>query len=93
MSEKKEHPMQPVVFDKHRVARFKQNKIVRYLIDNGSIDLNHIAIKVLPKEDQEQFAQLLGYSVCGFGDLSYARRKTVEKADALVDELIKNRKR
>lgn len=93
MSKKKEHPMQPIILDKHGIARFKENSIVRYLIDNGNISLNDIEILQFSKEDYEQFNQLLGYSVSGFGDLNYVRKKTVEKADYLVEELLKSKKR
>lgn len=69
------HPMQPIVLDEHGVARFKANSLVRYILDAGKkygINMNHLAILPnISQEDREQFAQLLGYSVLGFGDLSY----------------------
>ncbi len=71
-----EHPIQPVVLDDKGVARFKANKLVRYLLDlctaKGVADMNTLALLEYPREDYEQFAQLIGYSVCGFGELSYA---------------------
>lgn len=80
--------MQPVVLDDNGVGRFKENKIVRYLLDLCSIkqiaDMNTLAILPFSQEDYEQFAQLIGYSVHGFGDLSYASDETYAKA---VDEL------
>jgi hypothetical protein len=79
------HPMQPIVLDSHGVARFKANAIVRHLLDNGGIDLNRIAMLPFNQEDREQFAQLIGYSVSGFGDLGYADPATVAAADALVE--------
>lgn len=79
------HPMQPIELDRHGVARFKQNKIVTYLLDNGGIDLNHLAVQDFSDEDRMQFAQLIGYSVGGFGDLSYASNEVVAEADAIVD--------
>lgn len=82
------HPIQPLVWDKHKVLRFKQNKIVRYLLDNGGIDLNQIAILGFSKEDQEQFAQLIGYSVGGFFDLDYVSRKTKYKVELMeIDKI------
>lgn len=90
------HPMQPLVWD-GKVIRFKENAIVRYLLDHGGIDLNQIAMlaATLPfsKDDQSQFAQLIGYSVSGFGDLSYARKKTVSEADTLAAAMSKKRRR
>lgn len=81
------HPMQPIVLV-DGVARFKQNAIVRYLLDNGGLDLNALALVGFSQEDNEQFAQLIGYSVSGFGDLSYARSETVGVADAIVDAML-----
>lgn len=82
------HPMQPVVFDQHGVVRFKANAIVRYLLDNGGIDMNHLALQNFSEEDEMQFAQLIGYSVSGYGDLSYASRRSVSTADRRVEKLL-----
>jgi hypothetical protein len=66
------HPAQPIVFDEHGVARFMANPIVRWLLDTGPIDLNAIAMRRdFTLDDRRQFAQLIGYSVSGYGDLSY----------------------
>lgn len=80
------HPMQPVVMD-GRVIRFKANAIVRYLLDTGPFDMNYLAMIPFSTEDRVQFAQLIGYSVSGFGDLSYVDQVTIDKADQLVEEL------
>lgn len=86
MTEK--HPMQPIVLDGEGVARFKQNALVRYLLGAGGIDLNQLAmLPNIPNEDHMQLAQLIGYSVSGFGDLSYADPTVVAEADAMVEEL------
>lgn len=82
------HPMQPVVMDKSGVARFKSNPIVRHLLDHGGIDLNKIAMLGFDREDHSQFAQLIGYSVSGFGDLGYCDRAVLAEADAQVDQLL-----
>jgi len=74
------HPAQPIKTDTHGVRRFKENKIVRYLLDAGPFDMNHLAILPFSKDDHAQFAQLIGYSVCGFGDLSYVDDETFERA-------------
>lgn len=84
----KKLPMQPIEIDGHGVARFRRNKIVDWLYKKGVIDLNEIARLDMPDEDQMQFAQLLGYSVSGFGDLSYASRDVVRRAYAKVSKLI-----
>lgn len=86
------HPMQPVYLDDRGTARFKQNAIVRFLLDAGPFDMNKIA--VLPgisQEDREQFAQLIGYSISGFGELSYVSSKAYHRADAMIDGLLEEK--
>ncbi len=87
------HPMQPIELDEHGTARFKGNTVVQYLLDAGGIDMNKLAIIPFDQDDRQHFAQLIGYSVCGFGDLSYTPRKIVEEADAQVEELLAKKKR
>lgn len=91
---KPSHPMQPIVWDKHGVLRFKPNKIIEWLMDSKQpLDLNVIATMGFPREDEEQLAQLIGYSVSGFGDLSYARKTTVAAADKITDKMARERQR
>ena len=65
------HPLQPLEKDKSGVLRFKENAIVRHLLDNGGIDLNKIAVMDFTADDRQQFAQLIGYSLSGYSELSY----------------------
>ena len=81
------HPIQPVYKTSTGVARFKENKIVGLLLSAGPFDLNQLALMNFEDEDHEQFAQLIGYSVSGFGELSYASDDTVEAADKMVAAL------
>jgi hypothetical protein len=74
------HPVQPLERDNLGTVRFKENKIVRFLLDNGPFDLNKLGIMDFTDEDREQFAQLIGYSLCGFAELSYVSEKTFMKA-------------
>lgn len=87
--DKKKLPRQPVLLDKAGCPRFRENKLVRYLLDNGGIDLNHLATKKFPKEDWQQFAQLIGYSVSGYGTLSYADDEVYAAAAQEGEELLK----
>lgn len=74
-------PIQPLVFvgsDDNRVLRFRENKIVRTLLDHCRelpeeyrMDLNDIACKDFEDWERCQFAQLIGYSVSGYSELSY----------------------
>ena len=76
-----EHPMQPLVLDQNGTVRFKRNAIVVHLLENGGIDMNAIARLPFDNRDREQFAQLIGYSLTGFGELSYARSDIVAAAE------------
>ncbi len=85
------HPIQPVVLvgeSDGKIARFQQNKIVRWLCDSGRLNLNEIAIMPFDDDDRMQIAMLLGYSVGGFGDLSYADPVIVSEADQEVEKLL-----
>lgn len=74
------HPLQPLALDDHGTLRFHPNAIVRHLLDHGGINLNDLARMEFSQEDWEQFAQLIGYSLSGFGELSYVRNETYEAA-------------
>jgi hypothetical protein len=91
-----EHPMQPVILDDHGTARFKRNKIVRYLIDQGherGLGLNDLARmgNAFDQEDWQQLAQLIGYSVSGAADLSYMSDELIARADAAVKVLLRSK--
>ena len=78
------NPIQPLCFDKHDVLRFKENKIVSYMLDAGKrgekFDLNTLACLDFTDDDREQLAQLIGYSFDGWGDLSYVSDETWKRA-------------
>lgn len=86
MNEDPKHPVQPLLEDEKGVLRFKRNKIIDWLFSTGKLDLNQVALLTargqFPKEDEEQLAQLLGYSLSGFGDLSYVSEETYQRAEA-----------
>jgi hypothetical protein len=83
ISEEPHHPVQPIV-NVAGIARFKVNGIVRFLLENGPFDMNYLARQSFSREDHEQFAQLIGYSVGGFSDLSYASAEVIDAASAEV---------
>lgn len=70
------NPIQPLYQDENGTLRFKSNAIVEYLLDNGKIDLNQIAAMDFTQNDREQFSQLHGYSLGGFGELSSTSNET-----------------
>ena len=81
------HPMQTVVMI-GEVARFKANPIVEHLLDHGGIDMNALARMNFSNEDREHFAQLIGYSVSGFGSLSYVSDESYDRASKAAEALI-----
>jgi len=83
MEQAPRHPLQPLVVYPDGVVRFKENAIVRALLDTGALDMNKLARMDFSVEDREQFAQLIGYSLSGFGDLSYVRTETYCAAEAM----------
>jgi hypothetical protein len=80
MSDKKTHPIQQII-----KGRFVPNKIVQYLLDNGGINMNELAIRGFDDEDSQQFAQLIGYSVSGYASLSYVSDESYIAASNLED--------
>lgn len=87
MSKKQDppHPVQPLVQDAYGVVRFKSNAIVRHLLDHGGIDMNALARLDFTREDHEQFAQLIGYSHSGSGDLGYVSDEVWCAAQAMYE--------
>ena len=77
--------MQPIYLDGDGRARFKENAIVRYLSANR---MNDLAEMPFSQEDREHFAQLIGYSVGGFSELSYISNAAYAKASNIEDKLI-----
>ena len=83
----KKHPMQKIILDKDGIARFQANAIVVYLLDNGGMDMNHLAEMGFSDEDRAQFAQLIGYSACGYTELSYVSGRSGRKATEIAEAL------
>ena len=77
------HPIQPISKDESGVPRFKVNKIVRHLLDVGPFDMNDLARMQFSEEDRIQFAQLIGYSLGGFGELSYVSDEVYDSANKM----------
>jgi len=79
-------PIQPLTTDQRGTIRFRSNAIVRYLLDNGGIDLNRLAALDFSDEDRMQFAQLIGYSLSGFGELNYTTNDVYDAAERMASE-------
>lgn len=84
------HPRQPFVWDDQKVVRFKANAIVQFLLDNGPFDMNQLAVAGFSEEDQRQFAQLIGYSACGYCELSYVSDDEKDIVDDAVDRFVQS---
>lgn len=82
-----QYPMQPIVLV-DGVARFRENNIIRCMLDVGPFDMNQLAVMDFTDVDREQFAQLIGYSVSGAGDLDYMSDELIAMADKAVDALL-----
>lgn len=83
------HPMQPIIMVGN-VVRFKENAMVRRLLDvagKHGCSLNDLAGMGFSAEDHMQLAQLIGYSVSGYGDLSFASAESVATADMIANEV------
>ena len=81
------HPMQPTEMRERDILRFKPNDIVRHLLDNGPFDMNTIACGDFSPEDRTQFAQLIGYSMSGFSELSYVSDTDYSVVDKMSEGL------
>ena len=66
-------------------GRFRENKIVSHLLETYT-DMNKIAMMDFSDEDRMQFAQLIGYSVSGYSDLSYVSDESYYAAEARSSE-------
>ena len=148
------HPMQPVIVDEHGVLRFRDNAIVRTMVDDlaslvakegprrgkldldkvsamgvagedlaqfeqlagmrpgrsnaivqyvvehaaqmvathpmhaGRLDLNALYMQSFPRADREQFAQLMGYSISGYHELSYVSDLSAAEASLLAEKVL-----
>jgi len=95
-------PMQPVYLTEHNTLRFRQNALVDLLVDRDSErgrvypdfpartdgGLNWIAMQRFSQADQEQLAQLIGYSISGYHELSYVSDQSAAQASALAHKIM-----
>jgi hypothetical protein len=73
---------QPLHVDEHGTVRFKKNAIVVHLLKTYT-DLDELARLNFTDEDRRQFAQLIGYSLDGYGGLPYVGKDDYDRARAL----------
>ena len=75
-------PLQPI-----ENGRFVPNRIVQYLLEVAPIGLNELAAMDFSAQERMQFAQLIGYSLSGFGELGYVDDETYEAAQKMAEGL------
>jgi hypothetical protein len=78
------NPIQPI-----KDGMFKENKIVSELFNFSSekgFDLNKIAQMEFSKDDRQQFAQLIGYSIGGYSELDYVDDDSFKAVMLMLDE-------
>ena len=81
-------PMQPIIIDVDGIIRFKPNRIVQFLLDWATprgISLTELTRMEFTDDERTQFAQLIGYSVSGFGDLPYVSDEAYAEATAKLE--------
>jgi hypothetical protein len=89
MSTNTRHPIQPLILDSHGVLRFKKNPLVDMLLEHGQrtgLGLNELARVEAAPEDRMQLAQLIGYSLEGYGSLGYVTDDEYKAAAAMHDD-------
>lgn len=86
------NPIQPLAKDEQGVLRSKANALVNALLEHGQatgLGLNELACKYPGAEhadDWQQLAQLIGYSLSGYGELGYVSDDAYGAAAAMADE-------
>lgn len=85
--------MQPLTKDEDGVLRFQANKLVDALLEHGrttGFGLNELCTKFNPSEhgaDWQQLSQLIGYSLSGYGSLSYVDDEAYNTASYMAQGL------
>lgn len=92
------HPTQPLHFDEKpergtcNPPRFKQNKIVRTLLDTGKLSISDVVSLydngLVSQEDLEQLYQLIGYDLSGFCELSFISDEAKDAAEKLAKDTL-----
>lgn len=82
------HPIQDIILDSNGTPRFRENAIVRYMLEmgkfGGTFNLNTLALQQFSDEDRMQLAQLIGYSISGYGDLSYVSDESYSEVEGKI---------
>jgi hypothetical protein len=74
------HPMQPVVLSEDGRAYFVPNEILVWMLAHGRINFDEIAQQGFSDEDRMQLAQLLGFAVSRYTQLTYVTEAGMAEA-------------
>ncbi len=80
--------LQPIYLDEEGRARFRVNKIVRFLWDTKKYSAEELRLMPFSEADWQQFNSLIGYSVTGFLEVSNPSERLENEIDAKVQELL-----
>jgi len=87
--------MQSVIMTEDGKLRFRENQIISFLVElafENGFSLSKIATMDFSDEDRMQLAQLIGYSVAGYGMLSYVSDESYAKALEMVEAITESNK-
>lgn len=73
------HGDQPLERDESGDIRFRENRAVRYLLDQGPFDLNKLAAMGWERWELAQILQLIGYPTKGYGESVSVSGKTYDR--------------
>lgn len=81
------HKMQKIKIDEYGRPQFVSNDIVDHFLAQYPGGLNSLTVNChdASAADWEQFYQLIGYSVSGYGELHRVSKKSKDKADKKAD--------
>lgn len=86
-------PDQPMCWD-GSIIRWKKNRLVCALLDTSQakgFGMNELCLVGASKAERQQFAQLIGYSVSGWGSLNYVPVKRAIAADKQAEKMYRKR--
>lgn len=84
-------PMQPLHIDQNGKPRFVANLLVDALLSYSTakgMGMNELALVKCSPEERMQFAQLIGYSLSGYGELSYVTDESYNEAEEAAAKLM-----
>ncbi|MBY0510184.1 MAG: hypothetical protein K2P94_08505 [Rhodospirillaceae bacterium] len=82
-----QHLSRPLVWSEDGMLHFQPNAICHWLLETGHVCMNTISQQGFCDADRAEFAQLIGYSVSGWGELDYVTFKQFRLVQHLAELL------